>query len=76
MTIVFYKCHVCTKELFLNLNKLAFYPSFIIFQQVKLLTKHRVLGGCRIEQLSQNYASSLSLINFASEGFQQFCKIK
>ena len=53
MLITFEKCHTYNKVFFLDLNKLAFYPPFIISLPVGLFSLLRVLGGCKIEWFTE-----------------------
>ena len=49
MPVTFQKYHVYNKVFFLDLNKLALYPLFIISLLIGLSSLLQVLGGCRIE---------------------------
>jgi hypothetical protein len=73
MLITFQKFHAYNKVFFLDLNKLAFYPPFIILLHVGLFSLLQVLSGCKIEQFTEMLIIC-SLIDFPSGGFESFAK--
>jgi hypothetical protein len=73
MPITFQKCHAYNKVFFLDLNKLAFYPPFIISLPAMLFSLLQVLGGCQIERFTEMLIIR-SLIDFPSRGFESFTK--
>ena len=75
MPITFQKCHTYNKVFFLDLNKLAFYPPFIIALPAGLFSLLQVFGGCKIEQFTEMLIIR-SLIDFPSGGFGSFAKNK
>ena len=73
MPIRFQMFHAYNKVFFLDLNKLAFYPPFIILLPTGLFSLLQVLAGWKIEQFIEMLIIS-SLINFLSGGFESFVK--
>jgi len=71
--ITFQKCNAYNKVFFLDLNKLAFYPPFIISLPVGLFSLLQVLGGCKIEWFKEMLIIC-RLIDFLSRGFESFAK--
>ena len=69
MPITFQKCHAYNKVFFLDLNKLAFYPPFIISLPVGLFSLLQVLGGCKIEWFKEMLIIC-PLIDFLSGDFE------
>ena len=75
MPITFQKCRAYNKVFFLDLNKLGFYPPFIILLPVGLFSLLQILGGCKIEQFIE-MLSICSLIDFLFRDFESFAKNK
>ena len=65
----FQKYHVYNKVFFLDSNKLALYPPFIISLPVGLSSLLQVLGSCRKERFTEMLIIR-SLIDFPSRGLE------
>ena len=73
MLVTFQKYHVHNKVFFLDSNKLALYPPFIILLPVGLSSLLQVLGGCRKELFTEMLIIR-SLTDFLSGGFESLVK--
>ena len=73
MSVTFQKYHVYNKVFFLDSNKLAFYPPFIISLPTGLFSLLQVLAGCKIEQFTEMLIIR-SLTDFLSGGFESLVK--
>jgi hypothetical protein len=75
MSVTFQKCHAYNKIFILDLNKLVFYPPFIILLPAGFFSLRQVLGGCRIEHFTEMLIIH-SFDRLFFEGFESFAKIK
>jgi hypothetical protein len=68
MSVTFQKYHSYNKIFILDLNKLVFYPPFIILLPAGLFSLRQVLGGCRIE----HFTKMLIIHSFDQLSFRRF----
>ena len=69
MLVTFQKYHVYNKVFFLDSNKLALYPPFIIYLPMGLSSLLQALGGCRKEWFIEMLMIR-SWIDFPSRGLE------
>jgi hypothetical protein len=68
MSVTFQKYHAYNKIFILDLNKLVFYPPFIILLPTRFFSLRQVLGGYRIE----HFTEMLIIHSFDRLSFRRF----